>query len=259
MAESKSSLPQAPAEHVQTNEEHYLGVYWLARTETAERCAQRTEHFFQSLASCDRNLSNWYGKGWTLEEALEKRIETHASALRREFLQQQEREGRMQGEGFSLSLWNGENQEGETGLSLLCGEASPWVTNSCVLRPPQEGPMAERLVQAPTFSRILRAMVLAFEPEWGIATSHEHLNRVTESAEAGTFVGWLTYFSHRRGALPALPPPVQLEPVAGLGTLVLLTPERFSIANPTHLELAREVSERLAHAGLLIPLTPGSH
>lgn len=101
-------------------------------------------------------------------------------------------------------------------------------------------------------------MVRAWEPEWSIATSHEHRDSVTASGEAGTFVGWLAYFSHGRGAQPPLPPSVQLESVEDLGTLVLLTPERFTLANPTHVELAREVSERLSQAGLLSPLLPGS-
>nr|WP_157775122.1 Imm52 family immunity protein [Melittangium boletus] len=132
------------------------------------------------------------------------------------------------------------------------------MTNSCLLNLPREGPTAERLLRAPALSSILRAMVLAFEPEWGIATAHEHLDLVTESTEVGTFAGWLTYFAHRRGVLPALPPSVQLEPVDALGTLVILTSERFTAANPTHVALAREVSERLTHAGLLSPLHPES-
>ena len=36
----------------------------------------------------------------------------------------------------------------------------------------------------------------------------------------------------------------------------ILTPERFTASNPAHVELARDVSERLARAGLLTPLRP---
>jgi hypothetical protein len=240
------------------DESHYLGVYWLARGESAGRCAHRAARLFQSLAECDRDLSQWYGKGRTLDEALEQKLDLQAPGLERTFQRQDTQEGRMQGEGFSLRLWNGEHAEGGTALSLHCGEATPWVSNACVLTPPREGPTAERLLTATTLARILRALVLAWNPEWGLATSHAHRERMTDSAEAGTFVGWLTYFSHRRGVLPPLPLPVQLEPVEDLGTLVLLTPERFSSANPHHLDLAREVSERLERAGVLSPLRPES-
>jgi immunity protein 52 of polymorphic toxin system len=99
-------------------------------------------------------------------------------------------------------------------------------------------------------------MAVAWEPEWGVATSDEHRQLVSDSASAGTFVGWLMYFAHRRGPLPPLPAPVQVEPVEDKGTLVILTPERFTASNPAHVELARDVAERLARAGLLTPLKP---
>jgi hypothetical protein len=72
----------------------------------------------------------------------------------------------------------------------------------------------------------------------------------------GTFLGWATYFSRRRGEVPPLPTPVRVEPVEDKGTLILLTPERFSTANPAHLELAHHVTETLSRAGLLGPLRP---
>nr|WP_239470316.1 immunity 52 family protein [Archangium violaceum] len=100
-------------------------------------------------------------------------------------------------------------------------------------------------------------MAVAFEPEWGVATSQEHRGLVApKSARAGTFVGWLTYFSHRRGPLPPLPSPVQVEPVEDKGTLVILTPERLTASSPPHVALALDVSERLVQAGLLTPLRP---
>ncbi|AKI99111.1 Hypothetical protein AA314_00738 [Archangium gephyra] len=100
-------------------------------------------------------------------------------------------------------------------------------------------------------------MAVAFEPEWGVATSHELHDEVwPESTPGDTFIGWLTYFSHRRGPLPPLPAPVHTEPVEDKGTLVILTPERLTASNPAHVALARDVSERLARAGLLTPLRP---
>ena len=238
------------------DESLYLGVYWLARGDSAEHCAREAARLFQSLAECDRALSHWYSKGRTLEAALEKKLETQASFLEQTFLLQQGQEGRAQGEGFSLRVWNGQHEEGGTRLSLHCGEATHWVSNSCVLSIPREGPTAERLLKPSLLTQILRALVLAWNPEWGVVTSHAFRDRLTDSAEAGTFVGGLTYFSHRRGVLPPLPPPVQLEAVEDLGTLVLLTPEPVSSSNPLHLDLAREVSERLSRAGLLSPLRP---
>ncbi|WNG32444.1 hypothetical protein F0U61_01585 [Archangium violaceum] len=238
-------------------ETYYVGAYWLARRESAEACAQRAESFFRLLASCDPSLALWFKKGRTLEEALKHRIASDAESLAEVFNQQAQKEGRFTDEGFSLRGWNGQTHEAASTMSFLCGDASVWVPNRCLFHPPEEGPAKERVLQAPVLARILRAMAVAFEPEWGIATSQAHRAMVVpESAETSAFIGWLMYFSHRRGPLPPLPPPVHIEPVEDKGTLVILTPERFTASNPAHVELARDVAERLTQAGLLSPLRP---
>ncbi|WP_347402695.1 Imm52 family immunity protein [Corallococcus sp. NCSPR001] len=44
---------------------------------------------------------------------------------------------------------------------------------------------------------------------------------------------------------------MRIEPVEDKGTLIILTPERFTVANPEHVALARRVRELLARAGLM--------
>ncbi|NRD66944.1 immunity 52 family protein, partial [Corallococcus exiguus] len=48
-----------------------------------------------------------------------------------------------------------------------------------------------------------------------------------------------------------LPAPVRIEPVEDRGSLIILTPERFTVTNPDHVALARRVRELLAQAGLM--------
>jgi hypothetical protein len=64
------------------------------------------------------------------------------------------------------------------------------------------------------------------------------------------------HFSRLRGPVPPLPAPVRVEPVEDKGTLVILTPERFTVSNPEHVALAARVHELLNGAGLLRPLQP---
>jgi hypothetical protein len=59
------------------------------------------------------------------------------------------------------------------------------------------------------------------------------------------------YFAHHWGVVPPLPSPVRVEPVEDKGTLVILTPERFTVDNPAHVALADEVRASLDKAGLL--------
>ena len=67
------------------------------------------------------------------------------------------------------------------------------------------------------------------------------------------WLGWVTYLARHRGTVPPLPAPVRIEPVLDKGTLIVLTHERFTVANPEHVALARRVRELLARAGLMQP------
>lgn len=58
----------------------------------------------------------------------------------------------------------------------------------------------------------------------------------------------------RRGPVPPLPAPVRIEPVEDQGTLIILTPERFTARSPEHVALAARVRELLDRAGLLSSL-----
>lgn len=112
----------------------------------------------------------------------------------------------------------------------------------------------DRVVRASMLANILRAMVLAWEPERCIATSRDHRELVTERAIPGAFVGWVMYLPRQLGVVPPLPAPVRVEPMEDKGTLVILTPEQFTVSNPEHVALAARVQELLGQAGLMKPL-----
>jgi len=237
-------------------EGYYAGAYWLGRQESAEACARRAERFFHLLCGFDPAWGQWFRTGRSQSQALERRIEpmtaaTFESLFSREEHQQFE-------DGFSLWAWNGQARGDATGLILNCGSSSLDLCNSCTLNPPHRGPFAERVITASVLSQTLKAMVMAWEPEWGIATSDVHRDEVLKTAAVGTFVGWVMYFSRQRGQVPPMPEPVRVEPVEDKGTLIVLTPERFMASNPEHVELAAHVQGLLSRAGLLGPLRPWS-
>nr|WP_255662352.1 immunity 52 family protein [Myxococcus sp. RHSTA-1-4] len=100
-------------------------------------------------------------------------------------------------------------------------------------------------------------MALAWEPDWAMATSRDHRDLLSGEGDTGTFVGWVTYLSRRRGVVPPLPAPARIEPVEERGTLVVLTPERITASNPAHVALGKRVHELLDRAGLMQPVIPG--
>jgi hypothetical protein len=234
-------------------ETYYAGTYWLARPESAEVCARRAERFFHLLGRCDPAWARWYETADSFEKARKRQFTANAASFQKLFAQEENHSG----DRFSFGLWTGDSQEETSSAGATCGSAGPWLPSNCVLKPFDEGPVGERILTAPVMTEVLRAMALAWDPEWGVATSHQHLEMVApQVVPPGTFVGWVMYFSRLRGTVPPLPAPVRIETVGDKGTLVILTPERFTASNPEHVALAARVHELLNRAGLLRPLQP---
>lgn len=229
---------------------YYIGSYWLARRESAEACAQRLERFFRLLGRCDPAWTNWYETADSFEAARERPFNPDAATFKTLF----GRKANRIGDGFHYWLWTGENEDETTAVNGACGSADVWQPSSCVLQPPHRGAVSTRVLTAPVLTEVVRAMALAWEPEWAVATSHEHRDLAYKDADPDTFVGWVMYFSRLRGTVPPLPAPVRIEPVENKGTLVILTPERFTASNPEHVALAARVHELLDRAGLWGPL-----
>jgi hypothetical protein len=221
---------------------YFAGAYWLARHETAAACARRAELFFRLLGGCDPAWTGWH------DTAGAKVVNTDEATFTRMFGKKEYRRGP---DGFRLMFWTGATVLEATSVGVSCGSATPWVPSSCVLSPPDKGPVAERVLTASVMSSVLRAMAQAWEPEWAIATSYEHLEVADGYPPPNAYVGWLMYFSRQRGTVPPLPAPVRVESVEDRGTLVILTPERFTASNPEHVALAARVHALLGPAGLL--------
>jgi len=234
-------------------ETYYAGSYWLARSESAEACARRAERFFHLLGRCDPAWGRWCETAGSFEEARKRQFAPNAEGFQKLFGKQEERGD----DDFSFHLWTGDSQDETSGVDGACGSADALLPSNCVLRPYKRGPLAERVLTAPVLTEVLRAMALAWEPEWGVVTSHQYDDLVSEQVmTAGTSIGWVMYFSRLRGKVPPLPAPVRIEPVEDKGTLVTLTPERFTASNPEHVALAARVHELLDRARLLRPLQP---
>jgi len=238
-----------------TVETYYAGAYWRLRKEPPEECGRRAEVFFQALASVDPSFSRWFKLGRSRKEALKNRIE-----IERTYLEKMFRRGKLKPFdelGFRISGWNGEgdDDDDDCGFYIICGGYAEQVGNVCVFDLPNGGgPSSQRVRTAPVLTSLVRAMAVAWEPDWALATSSAHRDLVSEKGEAGTFVSWVNYISRRRGTVPPLPAPVRIERVEDKGTLIVLTPERFTVSNPEHVALAERVRELLDRAGLLGPI-----
>lgn len=239
-------------------ETYYAGAYWGARQESPEDCARRTAAFLNLLATCDPFLAHWYKPARSRKDARKHPLmPPDMPTLTELFRRGASREkGGPVFEDLGFSFWFGSGGGGadSVDLRLTCGCYSDVAPNSCVMPLPRRGENADRILTIPVLARVLRSMALAWDPEWAFATSTAYERQYREPDSSPFSLGWITYLSRHIGTVPPLPAPVCIEPVEDRGTLIILTPERFTVANPEHVALAKRVRELLEQAGLMKPV-----
>jgi len=228
---------------------YYAAVYWGCRVESAEACARRAETFFHLLSRCDPDYTRWFEQADSRKKALQLQFEPTHETFLRFFKRRTYRLGKI---GFSFSAWTGHPDDKQRGgmVSFTCGDEAVGGANNCLLELPEEAPGTERVLTVPVLTEVVRAMVVAWEPDHGGVFSDAY-QRAREEPVDQPYTGWLMYLSPRRGQVPPLPDPVRVEPVEDKGSLLILTPERFNGHEPRHVALADEVRASLDKAGLL--------
>jgi hypothetical protein len=231
------------------SESYGAGAYWGHRPESAEECARRAETFFRLLAECHPSYARWYEKNNSIRKSLQLGFEPTRETFVRFFGRKKYQNGK---DGFFFSAWTGHEQQDQGGMVMFnCGSKAEFSSNVLRVFFPEEALGHERMLSAPVLAGVMRAMAVAWEPEWALATADGLWEQLSGGSRIGCFLGWMTYFSRERGEVPALPAPVQVEPVGDKGTLVILTPERLTPSNPEHVALAWRVQNLLEERGLL--------
>lgn len=229
-----------------------MGAHWAGRSESAEACARRAEALFQQLGRCDPAYARWFEYSYSRMHSLQLPFEPTAETFLRFF---KKRKHRLDREVFTFEAWTGQEQRGRGGrLSFVCGSNSPSYLNECLLYLPREEPAASRVLTVPVLEQVVRAMVRAWAPDGCTVIPEGDLKAKKAMLDGRPCLGWLTYIASRRGSVPPLPEQVHVQPLEDKGTLIILTPECFSLENPEHVALAGSVRERLEKAGLLPPL-----
>jgi len=236
------------------SETYYAGGYWGIREEPPDSCARRLEDFLLGLSRVDSSFEHWYETAKSLKESLKRPLRPVREELVR--FVQKNKDPAFDDLGVSLGGWNGApNDHEDCAFLVRCGGHHARANNRCVFSLPSRGSSAGRVLTASVLTDMLRATASAWEPDWGVAMSHSHRDLVeSRRVPKAPYIGWVTYLARHRGTVPPLPSPVRVEPVEDKGTLIVLTPERFTADNPEHVALAETVRELLDQAGLLKPL-----
>jgi hypothetical protein len=236
------------------SETYGIKAYWAERPEPAEECARRAEMFFRLLSECHPDFARWYEKSSSARKALQLGFEPTRETFLRFFGREKYQSGN---DGFWFGAWTGHEAQDQGAMLMLgCGSKAEVAPNFLWLFLPEEAQGHEQLLSAPVVAGAMRAIAVAWEPEWAVATADGLWDELSGGSQLGCFVGWMTYFSRGRGEVPALPAPVRVEPVGDKGALVTLTPERLTPSNSEHVALAWRTQRALEERGLFRLMVP---
>lgn len=240
-----------------TKEAFYTGAYWGDRREDLEACTKRLNSCLSQLHDCDDIFQQWFELGYSRKQALTKTVPIETTALRKLLDKGRHRTDVgshiIDSLGFRVSLWNGLPEDnGETSISINCGlyADNPGLLNSCVINLPKGGMAEERILNLKVLEKIIFAVARTWEPDWAIVTSGR-LRNMFEVKSRSPYFSWLLFLSRKRGVVPTLPVPSKTVQVEGLGTIIVITEERFDAASKNHLKLIKRVYGILQEAGLL--------
>lgn len=229
--------------------EHYIvAVYWAPREESLDECTERTVRWFDAIGRVDPLFGAWFHKGYSRKEAMTRPFTPGREALRN-LLDQ----GRNYTDfdrkvipdlGFRISLWADAGGDEAASVSVGCGMYSPYVSNVCLLEPPDAGPVAERLVRVNVLRDLLSIAVRCWEPDHGLVVSHQCRDKLN-LGDQDFDVGWLTYLSSKFRDIPRLPSPSYAEPIDNLGHLIVATDEHFSSDREDHIDILRGIASAL--------------
>jgi hypothetical protein len=221
----------------------FLGAYWKARRESIDECADRLMRFLVALSSCDEVLTNWFEKGRSRKQALQKQVDIQNRDQLLKLLDRGRNKRDIGGTvidelGFSVDLWNGK----DSAMGILCGAYASYVSNSVTFHLPED---LGDLRQPERMTSVLVAVVEAWEPDWAGVMSRDAMNARGFNARV-PFVDWMLYLSGRLGSkIPALPRPATVQPVGELGSIIMVQGEPPDSAGPEQLENVQRVKVAL--------------
>lgn len=239
---------------------YYIGVYWGTRKETFLECVERVEKCFRLLKDCDPLFQKWYRRGSSRNMALQNSLvseKADVARLMREMNKVSDLEvSQTSSLGFRLGLWTQDQYGTSIGLNLRCGCYDPIPgVNSVTIDLPDSGGSVNRILNTSKLTEIIKALVIAWEPDWGVVNSNAYQANRFESKSNAPRVGWILYLGKHRGDLPSLPQAVTTAMISNSGWLIAITEDVFTASNTNLINLADEVQQLLSKHGLLGPLT----
>ncbi len=225
---------------------YFLGVYWPARRESTEQCADRLHRFLSELSASDATFVSWYGNARLKRKSFQKRVEVETRGYLIDLLN----DGRLRNDdktviedlGFQISLSNRRDREKQATMNIHCGSYSEGSGNGVVLNLPED---LGDLRKPERTAAVLATVVRAWEPDSGGVMSYTAMEAKNYKVRV-PFVDWMFYMNHKLASeVPPLPPPARVQAVDGLGSIIVVQDEPPDHSNPEHLRNIERVEAML--------------
>lgn len=148
-----------------------VGVYWSARHESVEVCAQRLGRYLVSLKSAFPALAEWYKRSGVASQPVLFDKNEYGQLL--DILSAGVNKRDVNGEiieelGFRVGLWNKRKESEAIGLGITCGlfSNSAGLSNAVTLSLPKDLE-ALSLQGEGALRKLLLLQVEAWNPDWG--------------------------------------------------------------------------------------------
>jgi len=232
-----------------------ISCYWKNREEGVAACADRAARYLKRLGACDPAFAKVFVSSRAQNSP--RMVSPYSEVLEPLFEDKTADKW-----GYRISVVSEhKNKDEQWAIHVRCG-ASPKGTrdggwaNFCMSLLPIKGSSLETLLQPPTLSCLLRAMVEIWEPDWAVVHDDAALDDVYQRAgisgyaQKAIFLGWMTYFAKHIGTVPE-DLAVHSRADLGPGTLLVLTEQPMSGERPDHVATTKQVFRSLKRAGLI--------
>jgi hypothetical protein len=153
-----------------------LGLYWDARQQSLDECADRCFRTLQAMRDAD--FDGFFQRGRSRKDALGRAFEVTPAAVRlllgHGVNRRDDNREPIPELGWSLGLWSGRPDGEAFNLNIHCGSFSKWVGNNVALTLPPDGPHSLKQGRAQA-EQLFEQLVAVWQPEQAILCHTDEL------------------------------------------------------------------------------------
>ena len=234
-----------------------ISAFWGPRTESADQLADRMAQTLIQLRAIDRLFHHWFFVHEDDGVPLHNVDRPQLAALIADHVSRDDFDVAEVEAGYYFTVVNKEERSPRSAhLQFHAGCSYFWgsPSNSASFGTDEFIPQDAALFTPVLFRQVLLALVTAWDPNWckvGSSETRDLSPPIQETRTPKLQLAWMTYLAPRFALLVTPPKSAIVERTPEGGLLMIASEERFSVANPEHLRVAREIEASLAPVNAL--------